>query len=406
MSREELCAQLQAPSDAAPGELVAAWEKRRSDLVAALAQVGNARPVKLRLQQELRRCEEGAGVAAHLRVAAQIARYLAEFEPEGATPAPARVSLRLCLDKAKALLNGLPEGELRFEWEKRWASAEESLAAKQPPFAVAPGPEAPIATGAGAGTVLELRPLEIEGTLRRSAPMVRIVARTHFTLGRKASANFTTRFWPESEENRQKTSTISRINTTLFFRGRQVCIQDGQIGEDGAAIPSRNGTIVDDQRIGAATVLNFAKERRLKLGQCLFEVRALQFQATSAESPWAERPNPVPCVPQAPAPPDRPSGCIRFWPAGLRHAPLIGIWIFSELALGSGAVAAVMLDHPLPAVAGRIHYFDGGFWLGVPDDGKSVVTLDGRRRSAGDVVPLQACHELRLGEIGFEVKLL
>ena len=65
-----------------------------------------------------------------------------------------------------------------------------------------------------------------------------------------------------------------------------------------------------------------------------------------------------------------------------------------------------MLDRSLPAVAGRIHYFDGGFWLGVPDDGKSVVTLDWRRRSAGDIVPLQAGHELHFAEIGFGVKLL
>jgi len=38
MNREELCEQLKAPADTAPGELVAAWEKRRSDLATALAQ--------------------------------------------------------------------------------------------------------------------------------------------------------------------------------------------------------------------------------------------------------------------------------------------------------------------------------------------------------------------------------
>src|ERR1017187_236944 len=149
MSIEELGAHPQAPVDTAPGELVAAWERRRSGLAAALAQGGNAKPVKLRLQQELRRCEEGAGVVAQLRVAADIARYLAELEAERGKPAPARATLRLCLDKAKPLLNELPEGELRFEWEKRWASAEESVAAKQPPLAVVPRPEGPSATGDG-----------------------------------------------------------------------------------------------------------------------------------------------------------------------------------------------------------------------------------------------------------------
>ncbi len=406
MRREEFCAQLKAPVDTAPGELVAAWERRCSELAAALTREANAKPVKLRLQQELRRCEEGAAVAAQLRVAAQIARCLAEMEAERAKPAPARAALRLCLDKAKPLLHELPEGELRFEWEKRWASAEESLAASQQPGAVSPRPEAPPAARGGMGIVLELRPLEIAGTLRRLAPTVRIVARPRFTLGRKGSADFTTQFWPESAENRQKTSTISRINTTLFLRGSQVCVQDGQIGEDGAAIPSKNGTIVDDQRIGAATILNFAKERRLKLGQCFFEVRALQFPAMVAESPWTERPKTASSTRPEPAPPDRPSGCIRFWPARLPPVPIFVIWIFSEIALGSGATAAVMLDRSLPAVAGRIHYFDGGFWLKVPDDGKSVVTLDRRPRSAGDIVPLQTVHELRFGEIGFDVRLL
>jgi hypothetical protein len=63
-----------------------------------------------------------------------------------------------------------------------------------------------------------------------------------------------------------------------------------------------------------------------------------------------------------------------------------------------------VLDAPgVPPLAVRFHHWKDGFWLEVPLEGKSVVILDGRQRAAGDVVPLQALHQLGLGPLNYEL---
>ena len=68
--------------------------------------------------------------------------------------------------------------------------------------------------------------------------------------------------------------------------------------------------------------------------------------------------------------------------------------------------SAVVLDIPgVPPEAARFHHWRDGFWLEVPVEGKSAITLDGRQRIAGDVVPLQPLHQLRIGELGYELRV-
>jgi hypothetical protein len=359
MTRLELCEELRAPAETPPGPLAAAWEQRRLDLLAAASADGNARPVKMRLRRELSRLDEAAAIARQLRVAGEIGRYLDDVDAEWASPAPRRSVMRLCIDKARPLLADLVDPELHYEWEKRMAAAAERLAA-EPPRGPAPG------------TVLELIPASPDMML----PAVRLVARPTFTLGRQAGADLTTRFGPETEENRRKTSTISRINTTLFVRAGQIYAQDGGMEPDGTRRPSLNGTLADDQRLTGAVPLDFTREHHLKLGQFLFEVSAVRL-----------------------------GGCARFLPVSSPAAPIAGVWLFSEATLGSSLDAAVVLECGAPPLAARIQYRDTGFWLSVPHDGESVVTLDRQRREAGEAVPLQAAHELEVGDAKFILQL-
>jgi hypothetical protein len=360
MTRQELCDELQAPGDSPPGPLLAAWERRRCELAAAAAADGNAKPVKLRLQRQLGRLDEGAAIAGQLRIAANIARYMAELEAERAKPAPRRAVIRLCLDKARPLLAGLADADLLFEWEKRLEEEEERLAAS------------PVRAAPLAGTVLELIPLGSDGRI----PTVRFVARPCFTLGRQTGADLPTRFGPETAENRQKTSTISRVNATLFQRGQQICVVDGRMESDGTARASRNGTLVDDRCVTEAIPLDFQREHRFKLGQFFFEVSAVRLE-----------------------------GCVRLVPVTQPTAPIAGAWLFSEATLGSSPDAAVVLAGSLPPIAARIQYREGGFWLAVPPSLGSAVALDRAVRSAGEIVPLQGAHELMLGDIGFRLQI-
>lgn len=267
-------------------------------------------------------------------------------------------------------------------------------------------PPPPVETTALPGVQLQLTPTRVEGTLRAPGAPILLVAKPRFQLGRRrASVDFVTWFLPENPENQQKTDTISRVNTTLFIKGNQLMVQDGEILEDGKSKASAHGTLIDGQAITAAVPLNFTKERRLKLGQYGYELAALQLPAVSPDGPLAATASSQ-STPPTVVLPQRPFGCLRFLPVSCREVRVAAVWIFSEAALGAGQQCAVRLEGAdLPAVAVRFHRWRGGFWLEVPADGKSVASLDGRRLAAGDVLALQAAHELRLGELNFELRI-
>jgi len=437
MTREEFCVALAdtlaAPPETPSGELVVRWEAQLAQTKAELAKGGHPKPVRWRLQSDLMRLEEAADLAAQLRLIAEVEKYFGEIDQELARPNPTRGVLVLCLEKIRPLIQRTADDSLRFEFEKRLALSEARLPALPKPEPVAvpdpadrpqpapPRPEIkpikpvvePVVTIAArtrtpvAGQVLDLLPAVLEGTLRRPMPNIQFVARAQFTLGRKGSADFTALFLPETAENKEKTRTISRVNTTLFLRGHQICVQDGEIAADGSQKPSVNGTIIDDKKITTALPLNFAKERRVKLGRPhSFEIRVVHLAGTTTGGPLSGAATGTLATQGATVVVgDRPTGCVRFSPFTNPDLPNLGVWIFSEASLGSSPDAAVILDRALPPVAVRVHYWSGGFWLEVPTDGKSVVSIDDRRTAAGEVFALQTSHRLTLGEHSFNLKV-
>jgi hypothetical protein len=56
-------------------------------------------------------------------------------------------------------------------------------------------------------------------------------------------------------------------------------------------------------------------------------------------------------------------------------------------------------------MAVRFHHWQDGFWLEVPAGGASAVTLDERRLAAGEVLPLQPAHAIRLGNLNYELRI-
>jgi len=385
MTWPELCGVLEVPLETPPGELLAAWDRRRSEIGAALTGGGQAKPVKMRLRDELRNLEAAADIAPALRQAAEIDGYLAEFAAEAAKPAPIRGVLQLCLERARAILPDLAVRDIRFACEKRLAEASERLAAAT----AAP-------TGAP-GSILELAALPSPATPRRPPALIRLVARPHFTLGRSEESSFPARFQPETEETRQRTSTISRINTTLFLRGQQIWVQDGQLCPDGAVRPSLNGTLLDNRPLARAAPLNLAGESRLQLGQYGYDVRAVWLPPAAPAGPAMQPAGP-------PAPPKQPGGCIRFTAAA--GSSVTAIWILTDAAFGSGPGVAIRLDRSLPAMAWRFHLWRDRFWLEAPRAPSGVLNLDGRPRAAGEILELQPPHELNLGPHQFRLRFL
>jgi hypothetical protein len=254
------------------------------------------------------------------------------------------------------------------------------------------------------GVLLKLIPSPLKGSGQPPGPPIHLVARPRFVLGRRLeSVDFAACFFPDNPENRQKTMVISRVNTTLFLKGNQILVQDGELVEESKFKASMNGTVIDGKTITTAVPIDFTKERRLWLGQSGYEMTVVQLPAVAPGGPLIPptatlSTHPTMVLSQ------RPLGCLRFRPVACREVRVAAVWMFSEAAIGTDAQSAVVLDAPgVPPLAVRFHHWKDGFWLEVPLEGKSVVILDGRQRAAGDVVPLQALHQLGLGPLNYEL---
>lgn len=401
MTTEELCAELACPPETPAGGLLAAWERRRAELDAAL-QESHPRPVKLRIREELRRLEEADALAAGLKRAAEAEALFGEFRKEGAKAAPSPAVLRLCLEKARALIASIEDPALRFACERQGAECEdqlETLAARRDADRAAAA-EAEAAAGEPAGLaavvaeareaapgaapaapaggrVLELVPVLTGDTLRNPAPRYRIVARDTFSIGRLNTADFVARYALDTEENRHRLSTISRIHTTLFSRGGQIHVLDGADENR----PSRNGTVIDEQRIAGPLPLNFAKERRFTLGQFGYEIRVQYFA----------------------------EGFVRFLPPPPADRSVLPLWLLSSATVGASPTAALRLDATYPPLVARIlcrnNTRGANFFLEVQKNHVSHVAVNGASCAPGSTVALQNAQLLQLGNVAFTIAL-
>lgn len=421
MTTEELCAELACPPETPAGGLLAAWERRRAELDAALEDVSHPRPVKLRLREERRRLDEAESLAAGLKRAAEAESLLEEFRRESAKDRPGPAVLRLCLERAQPLIAAIGDDALRFAAEKRLALCAdelEAVARRPPPPALRataaapepgssagepePGPSEPgrrpseprrrpCEPGHGpceprrgsddprhaSGGILELVPVPSGETLRNPRPRYRIIAKDTFVLGRQSTCDLVARYALDTEENRHRLSTISRRHTTLFARGGQLFVADGADG----STPSRNGTVIDEQRVAGPLPLNFAQERRFILGQFGFEVRVQYF----------------------------PEGFVRFLPPPAADRSVLPVWLLSAATVGASPTAALRLDAAYPPLVARIlcrnNTRGASFFLEVQKSPPSHVSLNGAPCPPGATVALQSSQLLQLGNAIFTVSL-
>ena len=350
-------------------------------------------------------------------VPARLESYFSEISAERGKPVPSRGVVRLWLQKIGTLLEQLPDDAAHLACEKRVVEIEYWLDGSQPPWPKAgkvepprtqPAPDKPPQKPVP-GTLLQLLPKAADGTLRSTGSPIHFVVRPRFILGRhRLKADFVTRFLPANPANDQKTETISRVNTTLLVKGSLLWVHDGEIMPDGKIKPSA-GTMVDGQALTTTPLqLNFAKERRFKLGQSGFELSALHLPAVAPEGPVGS----VKAVDDTDASqatvvlPSRPFGCMRFRGVSSREVDIHAVWLFSDATIGADPGCAVTLDGAgLPAVALHIHHWEQGFWLVVPDRGKSKVLIDGKPLASGEVCALQGAHQLILGTMHYELKV-
>jgi len=227
-----------------------------------------------------------------------------------------------------------------------------------------------------------------------AVPAIHLIARSHFTIGRSLqSADFITRFLPESSANNALTDRLSRIHAVAENVGGRLVIRDGS-----GSSPSVNGTTLDGHLLSPDHPTPILHRAILALGQEYFlELIPL------LHPPAREWPDPH----GVDAPPSAPLGALVCEPRNGQPVIRRSVWLFSELGFGVDYCGRLVWDTRAAGESpAAFHFHRGSFWLrnrSLPEAsitvGATAVSRDFR------VVPLFSGQTVRLGSTNFAVEI-
>lgn len=232
-----------------------------------------------------------------------------------------------------------------------------------------------------------------------AAASVSFVARPQFVVGRSSRlADLVVRFPPDTAENRERTSEISRVHSVLEIGSEGLSVRDG----DGATA-SRNGSRWQGEPLGPSASKLIGDGGVLRLGSVF---------AVNVRPLWESRPaiaigNLCQWLGFEPAAPktfsDQSREQVRRVAAVLFEpvTPLPGeraIWLLDRLEFRAGTDALqwapeLVRSGDAPAFV----YAHGAFWLQAGT--ASPLELDGTPLHLGDIAPLAASQRLRAGSL-------
>lgn len=238
------------------------------------------------------------------------------------------------------------------------------------------------------GTVCKLTP-RANGTTR-----IHLIARPSFRIGRSAKqADFIARFLPDTPENVERTSELSRVHVLLEFGIGGITLRDG----DGAR-PSHNGSTLEDVPLSSDRPMPLGMGGVLSLGSHY----RMNVTPMPAPKPWKivgvdgldERDEFAPVG----------MGAVAFEPLDEQRATLQAAWLFDAAGffLDEAREFRWHLDkvHAAPAFFLRR---GGGFLLTNVSSSKTPIRVDSRDLMPGEVVPLRSGQSLRIGDSNFTV---
>jgi len=251
------------------------------------------------------------------------------------------------------------------------------------PLAMAPSASAEPETG-----------LELILTAEDSAiPAIHLVARSHFTIGRSLqSADFITRFLPESAANNALTDRLSRIHAVGENVRGQLLVRDGS-----GSSPSVNGSVLDGHLLSPDHPTPILHRAILALGQEYFLELIPLLHPTPREWPGA---------PGSDAPPSAPLGALVCEPRNGQPVIRRSAWLFSELGFGVDYCGRLGWDtRDAGESPAAFHFHRGSFWLrnrSLPD---TSLTINATAVARDQVAPLSSSQTVRLGSTNFSVEI-
>ena len=228
-----------------------------------------------------------------------------------------------------------------------------------------------------------------------SAVPIHLIARSTFRFGRAYyEADFTTRVWPENDENYERTGRISRVHVRGEIIDGQVTLRDG----NGNAA-SGNGSWFNGHPLAADApmilsrrgVLNLANEYRVEVVPLFHDhLSDCHFNDFAGETVFVEQ--------ETGKIADGLHGSVTFIPLDGHKSLCDAVWLFSGIGFGLDSDGFVVWDYYGEGESpGALLHYQNRFWIkntALPD---GAVMIGAIPIQHGQIAPLASGQELRLG---------
>lgn len=231
-----------------------------------------------------------------------------------------------------------------------------------------------------------------------ASPAIHLVARPQFTIGRSfQSADFITRFLPESAANNALTDRLSRIHVVAENVGGRLLVRDGN-----GSSPSVNGSLLDGRLLSPDHPAAISHRAILSLGHEYFIELIPLLHPTPREWP----PGQLAAWPGAESPPREPLGALVCEPRNGQPVIRLSVWLFSEIGFGMDACGRTVWDTRAAGESpAAFHHHRGCFWLRNHSLAENSLAIGGTALAAGQVAPIATGQTVLLGTARFTAEI-
>ena len=232
-----------------------------------------------------------------------------------------------------------------------------------------------------------------------ATPAIHLVARPQFTIGRSLqTADFITRFLPESAANNAMTDRLSRVHVVAENVGGRLVLRDGN-----GSSPSVNGSVLDAHLLSPDHPTAISQRAILSLGHEYFLELIPLLHPTPREWPDEQ----LAAWPGADLPPREPLGALVCEP---RHGQSVirrSVWLFSEIGFGIDHGGRVVWDTRAAGESpAAFHHHRGCFWLRNHALPENSLARGATALAPEQAAPLATGQTLLLGSARFTAAIL
>ena len=228
-----------------------------------------------------------------------------------------------------------------------------------------------------------------------TAPAIHLIARPQFKIGRSLqSADFVTRFFPESAANLTLTDRLSRVHVVAENIAGGLFVRDGN-----GSSPSLNGSLLDGHLLSPDHPAALRQRALLSLGQEYFLELIPLHRPTPRALPevW-----PALAVPAA-----NPLGALVCEPRNGQPELRRSVWLFSEIGFGLDSRGRLIWDtRGAGESPAAFHHHRGCFWLRNHALPASSLALDKVPLTGDQIAPITTGQTVRLGFSTFTAEVL